>query len=128
MQTWYQEIERPSWTPPDLAFPIVWTLLYLTMAVAAWLVWRWGGGAQLRRAFLLFALQLGLNFAWSFLFFGLRSPLLGLIDIVALWLAILATMAAFAPISRLAFWLMVPYWLWVTYAASLNLGILILNA
>ena len=112
---------------PAWVFGPVWTALYLSMAIAAWLVWRragWPGGA---RALGLFAVQLALNAAWSPLFFGLRSPAAGLVDIAALWLAIAATVFAFFRIAPVAGALLVPYWLWVTFATALNAAIWSLN-
>jgi len=127
IEGWYASLPKPSWTPPNWVFGPVWTVLYLSMAIAAWLVWRRGGfpGAKLPLA--LFAAQLALNVAWSGLFFGLRTPGAALAEIVLLWLFILATAIAFWPISRVAAWLMLPYLLWVTYAAGLNYSIWRLN-
>ncbi|WP_108881776.1 tryptophan-rich sensory protein [Anderseniella sp. Alg231-50] len=127
--TWYLTLNRPSWTPPNWLFAPVWTLLYVMMAVAAWQVWRVGGGfsGKARSALIIFFVQLALNFAWSFAFFAARSPALGLLVIVAMWLAIAATIAAFRPIDRLAAWLLVPYLVWVSYATALNFSIWTLN-
>ena len=105
----------------------MWTALYLTMAIAAWLVWRRAGWRGAPGALGLFALQLGLNLAWSPLFFGLRSPGAALFDILALWLAIAATLVAFFRVERVAGALLVPYWLWVTFATALNAAIWTLN-
>jgi translocator protein len=121
---WYPTLQKPSWTPPNWLFGPMWTLLYILMAVAAWLVWRSGNA---RTALLLFFGQLFLNIAWSFLFFGARSPVLGLLDIVMLWLAIAATIFAFSMRSRLAAFLMVPYLCWVSLATALNAAIVMLN-
>jgi translocator protein len=121
---WYPTLNKPSWTPPNWLFGPMWTVLYIMMAVAAWLVWR-AGRAQ--TALMLFFGQLLLNLAWSFLFFGAQSPVLGLIDIAILWLAIAATIFAFSMRSRLAAFLMVPYISWVSLAAALNASIVILN-
>ena len=128
IEGWYASLPKPSWTPPNWVFGPVWTVLYLSMAIAAWLVWRRGGfpGAKLPLA--LFAAQLALNVAWSGLFFGLRTPGAAFAEIVLLWLFILATAIAFWPISRVAAWLMLPYLLWVTYAAGLNYSIWRLSA
>jgi tryptophan-rich sensory protein len=124
---WYSQIQKPSWTPPSWLFGPVWSALYLMMAVAGWWVWRqWGWAAQ-RGALSLFLVQLVLNAAWSWLFFGLRSPSLGMIGIVLLWIAILLTVLAFFRVSPLAGWLMVPYLLWVSYASALNFTIWRLN-
>jgi tryptophan-rich sensory protein len=124
---WYPMLQKPSWTPPSWLFGPVWTLLYLMMAVAAWLVWRKWGLDGVGVALGLFALQLALNAAWSPLFFGLRNPLAGLLDIVPLWVAILATLLSFWKISPIAGLLMVPYWLWVSFATALNFAIWRLN-
>jgi translocator protein len=121
---WYPTLVKPFWRPPNWLFAPVWTILYLMMAIAAWLVWKAGHS---RAALLLWAGQLLLNFAWSFLFFGARSPGLGLIDIVALWLAIAATIFAFSFKSRLAAALMLPYLCWVSFALALNASIFMLN-
>lgn len=125
--TWYQQIEKPSWTPPGWLFGPVWTALYLAMGVAAWLVWRRGGWAANGRALTLFGVQLVLNALWSFLFFGLRSPGLAMVEIVVLWLAILLTLLAFWRVSRPAGALLAPYLLWVTFASALNFTIWRMN-
>jgi translocator protein len=124
---WYQALERPGWAPPSWLFGPVWTVLYLLMGIAAWLVWVRGGFAGARLALGLFLAQLVLNAAWSWLFFGLRRPDLALAEIVLLWLLILATMLAFGRQRRPAAWLLVPYLLWVTFAAALNLSVWRLN-
>jgi len=124
---WYYQIQKPAWTPPSWLFGPVWTALYLMMAVAAWLVWRQGGWAAQGGALGLFLVQLILNAAWSWLFFGLHSPSAGLVGISLLWIAILLTILAFFRVSPVAGWLMVPYLLWVSFAAALNLTIWRLN-
>jgi translocator protein len=121
---WYPTLNKPSWTPPSWLFGPVWTVLYLLMAVAAWLVWKTGGA---RTAMILFGAQLLLNLAWPFLFFGARLPGLGLVEIVMLWLAVAATIFAFALHSRVAAFLMVPYLCWVSFATALNAAIWMLN-
>jgi translocator protein len=121
---WYPTLVKPSWTPPAWLFGPVWTTLFVMMAIAAWLVWKAGNS---KGALILFGAQLALNMAWSFLFFGARSPGLGLIDIVLLWLAIAATIFAFAMRSRVAAFLMVPYLMWVSFATALNAAIFMLN-
>ncbi len=125
--TWYPTLTKPSWTPPDAWFGPVWTALYVAMGVAAWLVWRAREWNETRTPLVLFAVQLALNAAWSFLFFGLRSPGLALVEIVALWVAIVATLLAFGRVSRLAAWLLTPYLAWVSFAMALNLAIWTLN-
>lgn len=124
---WYQGLEKPSWTPPDAVFGPVWTVLYIFMAVAAWLVWKRGGWTAQRGPLTLWGVQLVLNSLWSILFFGMRNPALGLVEIVILWLAILATLIAFWKVSRLAGGLLIPYLAWVSYASALNYSILRLN-
>ena len=121
--SWYNTLPLPPWTPPRWLFGPVWTLLYTLMAFAAWLVWRKRGfrGAALPLA--LFGIQLVLNVLWSVIFFGLRLPALAFAEIVLLWLAILATLIAFWRVTPVAGWLLVPYLLWVSYAAALNLAI-----
>ena len=121
---WYPTLVKPSWQPPAWLFGPVWTVLYIMMAVAAWLVWRAGNA---RAALMLFGGQLLLNLAWSFLFFGARSPGLALLDIAALWLAIAATIFAFSFKSRIAAFMMVPYLCWVSFATALNAAIWTLN-
>jgi len=124
---WYASLQKPAWTPPNWLFGPVWTLLYLSMAIAAWLVWRERGFQGARLALALFAAQLVLNTLWSILFFGLRSPGAALVEIGVLWAAIFATMLAFWRVSHAAGWLMWPYLLWVTLAGFLNLAIWRLN-
>lgn len=121
---WYPGLRKPPWTPPNWVFGPVWTVLYGMMAVAGWLAWR---DERSRTTTLVFLLQLLLNGAWSWLFFGLRRPDLALAGVVLLWLAIVATIAAFWKISRLAVILFVPYLAWVTFAAYLNLAVVRLN-
>jgi translocator protein len=125
IESWYATLSKPSWTPPGWAFGPVWSLLYTCMAIAAWLVWRQTGA---RGPLLLFAVQLGLNVAWSWLFFGLKSPVLGFADIILLCVAIAATLVAFWRRSTAAGLLFVPYLAWVTFAAVLNYSIWQLNA
>jgi translocator protein len=123
---WYQNLQKPSWTPPDWIFSPIWTVLYGTMAVAAWLVWDRRHG-QAFSALKLFAYQLGLNVLWSILFFGMRSPDAAAANVLVLWLLIGATIVAFHRIHRAAGLLMMPYWLWITYASVLNYRIAEIN-
>ena len=126
--TWYAGLAKPAFNPPNAVFPVVWTILYILMAVAAWLVWRAPGDAgDRRRALVAYAAQLVLNVAWSFAFFGARSPLAGLAVIVPLSLAILWTMIGFHRISPPAAWLLAPYLAWVLFATVLNGAIFVLN-
>jgi tryptophan-rich sensory protein len=129
VSTWYAtELIKPDWTPPGWLFGPVWTTLYILMGLAAWRVWRHDGFAAARVPLCLFLGQLALNAAWSFLFFGLRRPDLAMVELVLLWLAIVATSLAFLRRDRAAFFLMLPYLTWTTFAATLNFAIWRLNA
>ncbi|MFH2105811.1 MAG: TspO/MBR family protein [Candidatus Micrarchaeota archaeon] len=124
VNTWYSTLEKPSFNPPSWLFGPVWTLLYILMGVAFYLVWI---AKKNKTAISLYSVQLGLNLLWSVLFFGLRSPIYGLICIIALWLSIVATMLAFYRVSKTATYLMIPYLLWVSFASVLNYWIFALN-
>ena len=124
---WYGTLKKPSWNPPGWVFGPVWTALYTTMAVAAWLVWRQGGWGKQCKALFIFLVQLALNALWTPLFFGFHRPGVAFAEIVLLWLAIAATLKAFRPVSRVAAWLIVPYLAWVSFAAALNLTLWRLN-
>ena len=124
---WYLALDKPAWTPPSAVFGPVWSLLYLLMGIAAWLVWRRGGFAAHPVALTLFASQLVLNAVWSFLFFGLRLPGAAFVEIVVLWALILATLIAFWRAVPVAGLLLVPYLLWVSLASALNFAIWRLN-
>lgn len=125
---WYAALKKPSWNPPGWIFGPMWSALYVMMAVAAWLVWKRGGFAAQRRPLSMFLVQLALNAAWTPLFFGLHRPGLAFAEIVMLWLAIAATLAAFRPVSRTAAWLLAPYLAWVSLATVLNFTLWRLNA
>jgi translocator protein len=126
--TWYKGLAKPTFNPPDWLFGPAWSTLYLLMAIAAWLVWKQGiGAAGVKLALVVFLIQLVLNALWSVFFFGLRSPLAGLVDIVVLWLTILATIAFFSRVSVPAGVMLLPYIAWVSFAAVLNAAILRLN-
>ncbi len=125
---WYPGLVKPWFTPPSGVFGPAWTLLYLLMGIALWLVWREAGtDDRARPALLAFAVQLALNALWSVLFFGLRSPGLAFAEILVLWGAITLTIVFFRRVSPLAAALLVPYWLWVGFATLLNGSIWILN-
>lgn len=125
---WYQYLNKPLFSPPNWIFGPVWTALYLMMGVALYLVWQKGiSKKENQSAFIFFIVQLGLNALWSILFFGLRSPLLGLIDIALLLVAIVVVIFKFFRINKTAALLLVPYLLWVTFASVLNFFIWRLN-
>jgi translocator protein len=124
---WYLALERPAWSPPPWLFGPVWSVLYLLIGLSAWLVWKRRGFAGARVALALFLVQHALNAAWSWLFFGLQAPGLALVEILVLWALILATILAFWRHRRLAGLLLVPYLVWVSFAAALNFEIWRLN-
>lgn len=125
--TWYQGLQKPSWTPPAWVFGPAWTLLYTLMAVAAWLVWRRGGTVSVRLPLVLFGVQLALNLAWSAIFFGARQPGWAVVELALLWCAVAATAAAFRRVSVVAAALLLPYLLWLSFAGALNLAVWRLN-
>jgi len=124
--TWYQALAKPAFNPPDWVFAPVWSALYLMIAVAGWRVWRRGGG-QMRPELAVYALQLALNLAWSFVFFGARLIGPALVVIAVLLAVIAANAALFSRIDRLAGALLVPYAAWVSFAALLNAALWRLN-
>jgi tryptophan-rich sensory protein len=124
---WYQQLNRPDWTPPDWLFGPVWTVLYATMGIAAWMVWRRHGLAGARGALSVFLLQLVMNALWSVQFFGMQRPGLALAELLLLWLAILGTVMLFWHKNALAGLLLLPYLAWVSFAGALNLAIWQLN-
>jgi len=124
---WYRWLEKPSFNPPNWVFAPVWTALYIMMGVAAWIVWRRRGFFEGRTALRLFGTQLLLNLLWSFLFFGLRQPAVAFFEIILLIVGIVATIVAFRRVDKYAELLMVPYLMWVLFAAALNGAIWYLN-
>ena len=124
---WYQALDKPPWTPPNWLFPVAWTLLYLVIAVAGWLVWRKAGLSAAGPAFAVFFLQLVLNAAWSWLFFGLHRMDLAFMDIVLLLVAVGVNVYLFFRVLPAAGLLLAPYFLWVSFAAALNFVIWRMN-
>ena len=125
---WYASIEKPLFNPPNWIFAPVWTTLFLLMGISLYLVWDKGlEKKEVKLAVFVFGLQLALNIVWSFLFFGLQNPFLAFIEIALLWIAILANIVFFYRISKKAGLLLVPYLLWVSFAAFLNYNIWMLN-
>jgi translocator protein len=124
---WYERLRKPAWRPPNWAFAPAWTILYVAIAVSGWLVWRQYGFAGAALPLTLYGLQLVLNAVWTPVFFGLHRIGLAFFEIVLLWIAIAATILAFAEIHTLAAWLLVPYLAWVTFAGALNFAIWRLN-
>jgi benzodiazapine receptor len=126
VKTWYPALAKPPFNPPDWVFGPTWTVLYVLMGIAAWRVWRAGGG-RAGAALALFAVQLAANLAWSVVFFGLQQIGAAVAVIVVLEAAIVATIVSFRRIDRLAAALLVPYVLWVAFATLLNVAIWRLN-
>ncbi len=122
--TWYDGLRKPSWTPPKWAFPVVWTILYLFIGYAGWLVWREAGWSL---PLVFWGAQIIANALWSFFFFGIRRMDLALLDIAVLWLSIASFIVAAWPIAPLASLLFVPYLAWVSAAGMLNYSVRSLN-
>jgi tryptophan-rich sensory protein len=120
---WYASLDKPHWTPPRVAFPIVWPVLYALIAIAGWRLWEAPSSSLRAAALTAYAIQLGLNAIWSPIFFGAHRLLTGLVVIVSLVFAIVATIALAWPIDRLAAAVLLPYLAWTSFAAALNASI-----
>lgn len=114
---WYKQLKKPPWTPPNWAFPVVWTILYILMGVSSWLIWLDGG---FKGPLAVYTFQLLLNFLWTPIFFGLHQVGLALVEILLLWTAIIATIYLFWHVNPLAAYLLVPYIVWVSLASTIN--------
>lgn len=126
--TWYQTIEKPDFTPPSAVFGPVWTGLYILMAIAVYKVWVLGwDNIKVKIGLILFLIQLLVNATWSFSFFGLQNPYLGLVNIVILLVLITVTTIFFFKLRKISGFLMIPYFLWVAFATALNYSIYELN-
>ncbi|WP_026952601.1 TspO/MBR family protein [Algoriphagus mannitolivorans] len=126
VRDWYLTINRPSWNPPNWIFGPMWTTLYVLMGIACYLIWK-SEHPQKKQLLTLYFIQLGLNTLWSPAFFGVESPILGLVVIIPLWAMILICVIQFKKVSAWASGLMVPYLLWVSFATALNFAIWQLN-
>lgn len=125
---WYQTINKPTWNPPSWLFGPVWTTLYVMMGIALFLIWKSDASQSVKKtAIILFAVQMLLNFFWSFIFFNQHQIGWAVVEIITMWVFILLTIFAFAPISKTAAWLLVPYISWVSFATILNYTIWQLN-
>jgi benzodiazapine receptor len=125
---WYITLNKPGFTPPNWLFPVAWTILYILIATAAYLVWKRRDGASVyKTTAIIYSIQLLLNFLWSIVFFGMHQVFGGLIIIVLLLVFIILNIAWFGRFTKTAAWLLVPYLVWVSYATLLNIGIYILN-
>lgn len=128
VNNWYPNLNKPLWNPPNWLFGPVWTILYVLMGIAAFLVYREGfEKREVKFALGIFSIQLALNFFWSIIFFSYKNLFASFVEIIILWVAILATIISFYPISRSAAFIMLPYLLWVTFATLLNYSLWILN-
>ena len=125
--TWYPNVVKPSWNPPNWIFAPVWSLLYFMMAVASWLVWKADRILVTRPALAWFGFHLMLNALWSLLFFGMKRFDLAMIEIVLLWLSIVISIFLYYRFSKIAAMLLLPYCVWVTFASCLNYAIWSLN-
>jgi benzodiazapine receptor len=125
---WYADLVKPSFNPPDYVFGPVWTVLYILMSISIWIVYLTKGNQSFKRiCYYLFALQMVVNYLWTILFFLIKSPVLAFVDIVALVVLILLCIYCFYKQNKFAGFLMVPYLLWVIFAAVLNISIALLN-
>lgn len=125
--TWYELLQKPSWTPPNWVFPVVWPILYVLMGISAWLLWKKEAISSYQTEFTWFFVQLILNALWSWIFFGMEHIATGLAEILLLWVAIAFTVLLFWRRDRIAGFLLIPYLLWVSYASALNFAIWQLN-
>ena len=126
VDTWYPNLEKPFFTPPDWVFAPVWSILYLLIGLSGWVIWR-QRAPECKKALLIFLIQLGFNLAWSFIFFGANLIGTALTEIIELLIVIIVNIIAFWRIKPLSGLLMLPYALWVAYATVLNASIWILN-
>ncbi len=127
VQTWFTTIVKPSFNPPNWLFAPVWTALYIMMGIALFLVWNKKTTLSKNKAYWFWGIQMLLNFAWSMIFFYQHQIGLAMLDIALLWIMIILTIFAFAPFSKTASWLLVPYICWVSFASLLNFAIWQLN-
>jgi benzodiazapine receptor len=127
--SWYSTLQKPFFTPPSWLFAPVWIMLFVLMGIALYLVWESGTERrEVKAALGIFGVQFFLNVIWSFLFFGLKSPLLGFVDIILLWVMIAATIWVFFRVRKSAAYFLIPYIAWVTLASALNGAIYFMNA
>jgi len=124
---WYATLQKPSFNPPNWIFSPVWIFLYLLMGVTLYIIWQNLPKREAKIALVFFAVQLGLNILWSVIFFGFEMPLLAFLEIIILWVFILLTMVKASRISQAAVYLLLPYILWVSFAAVLNFFLWRLN-
>ncbi len=128
IETWFVQLNKPSWNPPNWLFAPVWTTLYLLMGIAFYMIWKSPASSTKRAAIVIFIIQFILNFAWSYIFFNQHKIGLAFADIILLWLCIFITIVVFSRINKTAAWLLVPYICWVSFASILNYAIWQMNA
>jgi len=128
LSDWYANLVKPDFSPSNWLFAPAWTALYILMGLSFYYIWKMGYSRKTKLAFHIYFIQLFLNLLWSFLFFGLRNPLLGLVEIVMLWFVIAANILLFYGLNKNSAYLLVPYILWVSFASVLNYYMFILNA
>lgn len=124
---WYERLAKPKWRPPNWLFGPAWTILYLMIAISGWLVWRQAGFIAAPFPLAVYFVSLLFNATWSVFFFGLHRPNLAFLDVVLLWVSIVATIVLFYPVEQYSASLLLPYLFWVTFAAALNLAIWRMN-
>lgn len=128
ISSWYNKLTLPSFNPPTMVFPIIWTVVYVLIAVSAYMVWqKRDGSTNFLTARAVYIIQLALNFLWQVVFFGLHSIVGGLLIIILLWMLILLNIRWFGKISQVASWVLLPYFLWISFMAILNYTIFTLN-
>ncbi len=127
VNSWYLTLKKPSFNPPNWIFAPVWTFLFILIGLSFYFIWKKGYSRENKFAFFVYFIQLFLNLLWSLLFFGLKNPFLGLVDIVLLLIFILINIYLFYKISKISAYLLLPYLLWVSFASILNFYIFILN-
>ena len=126
--SWYATLVKPEWTPPNWLFGPVWITLFALMGIALYIVWQKSSKKNQKTAISVFGIQFGLNIVWSLLFFGLKNPLAGFVEIIMLWIAILINIIVFYRIDKRAGYVLIPYLVWVTIASVLNYSVWMLNA
>lgn len=126
--SWYSAIQKPAFNPPNWVFGPVWTILFILMGVSLYLIWNEGlKKKKVKTPLIFFGIQLVLNILWSAFFFGMQRPLFAFIEIIVLWVFILLTITSFFKVSKTAAYLLIPYIIWVSFAAVLNFSIFLLN-
>jgi tryptophan-rich sensory protein len=121
---WYANLNKPSWTPPNWLFPVAWSVLYLLIAIAGWKVWQVEG---IKTALIVWGISLLINMSWSYIMFERKEIGLALVDLILLWISIVAFMVLAWPVSQTATYLFIPYLMWVSIAGALNFSVWRLN-